>query len=300
MRRSVINRFLILLLFLAAPGFVSSSQVPDFLPITVENVSRYTEDRIAFQHVDFFTDAMMDNSFEVLLLIKKSRMQLIGDGFDDPKIVAEHRLIADMQRKLYDDEDMWVNRMNGKPDLMIVTDRRIPVMTSYDEKFVSEKFGSYYTSIRDKFVKRHTDIFRQLMRHRKSSELWVERTPLPLPFYLGAPKKDEVKYSIVAKAKTTDGRIYTCMDMDGDGVTENFSVRMPDGFNWGYKSGPNIIFIYNNRSEELKKIIGDLATEAYYGTGEEMKEMEETIPKEEEDILDWMETDLIHYEKFYE
>ncbi|MDA3900238.1 MAG: hypothetical protein PF637_06935 [Spirochaetes bacterium] len=300
MRRSVKYIVLLFVLALFIPGFLSSSQAPPFEPITIKKVSRFRENRIAFQHVDAFTDPLMDNSFELLLIIRDREMQLIGDGYDNPETVAERRLIYDMQRRLYEDEAMWVNKMNGKPDLLIVSDRRVPVMSSYKEEFVNEKFGSYYTSIRDKFVQRHADIFKQLMRHRKSSELWVERNPLPLEFHLDAPAKQEVKYSVIAKAKTTDGRIYTCEDADGDGITETFMVNLPDGFNWGYKSGTNIIFILNNRSDALKAIIGDLGNEAFYGTDEEMKELEESIPKEEEDILDWMEADLIHYEKFYE
>lgn len=290
----------VLLFVLVLPGFVTGSEMPRFKFITVENVSRYKEDRIAFQHVDHFVDPLMDNSQEILLVIKDSRMQLLIDGYDDPKTVMENRLMNDMERKLYDDEKMWTNVMNGKPDAILVTDRRVPVMQSRDEAFVSEKFGEYYTKIRDKFLERHVQIFKSLMVHRRESGLHVEREPLPRPFYLGAPENPETKYRITAIAKTSDGRRYFCEDADGDGITETFSVELVDGFNWGYKSGPNIIFIYKNKSEAIQNFIGTLAHEAYYGSETEMQRMEETISSQEDDISEWIEQDLVHFEQFYE
>ncbi|MFW5808274.1 MAG: hypothetical protein ACOC2H_11170 [Spirochaetota bacterium] len=282
------------------PGLLVGSSAPEFKFITVENVSRYTENRIAFQHVDKFIDSRKDNSQELLLIIRDSKMQLIMDGYDNPKQVMEQRLMYDMERRLYDDEKIWENKINGKPDAIIVTDRRVPVMRSFKEEFVTENFGEYYSNIRNTFIQRHVNIFRSLMVHRKDSDLYVKREPLPRPFHLGAPEDSETKYMISATAKTSDGRIYYCEDADGDGVTETFSVNLVDGFNWGYKSGPNIIFIYKNKSEAIREIIGTLAENAYYGTDTEMDRMEETISEQREEITDWIEQDLVPHERFYE
>ena len=201
-----------------------------------------------------------------------------------------------MENKLYDDQEMWKNKMNGSPDYLIVTDRRIELMKNLDEKFVNDNFGKYYKSVRDAFLKRHISIFRDLMRNRKDSGLSVSRAPIDKPLYLGAPN-EPTKYSISASAKTIDEKVYYCEDADGDGVTETFCVTRPDGFNWGYKSGPNIILIENAKSKEITDIIGNLAKESYYGSPEEEKTIIETLPKEEE-IVD-MIRDLVPEEKFY-
>jgi hypothetical protein len=298
--KSFIKPALILIIAVLVPFMISGAATPPFKYITVNEVSRYIEDRIAFQHVDIFQDPLVDNSQEILLIIKDKKMQLLIDGYDDPKIVMENRLINDQERKLYDDEKMWTNLMNGKPDAIIVTDRRVPVMQSLDEEFVSSKFGDYYTKIRDTFITRHVQIFKSLLAHRKDSGLFVRREPLPRPFHLGAPDNPETKYKITATAKTSDGRIYYCEDADGDGITETMTVSLVDGFNWGYKSGPNIIFIYKNKSEAIQNIIGTLAQEAYFGTEAEMQTMEETISEQESEITDWIEQDLIYFEQFYE
>ncbi|MBN2401554.1 MAG: hypothetical protein JXN64_04070, partial [Spirochaetes bacterium] len=74
-------------------------------------------------------------------------------------------------------------------------------------------------------------------------------------------------------------------DSDGDEITETFYVVYDDGFNWGFKSGPNILFIYNNRDEEIKQLMGKLCYEAYYGTPEEESLILKNFPKET-DIID--------------
>ncbi len=291
--------FIIIMIISAVAAF-SQVKRQEFKFITIENVSRYREDRVAFQHIDVFEEPTRDNSMECLLIIRDSKMTLLIDGYDNPAVVNENRLVLDMERQLYDDESMWTNRMNGKPDALIVTDRRVDLLKNFDEQFVSEKFGEYYSSIRDKFVQKHADTFRTLMNNRRESGLVLHRDVLARPFYLTAPDNPEKKYFISASAKTSDGRHYYCEDADGDGVTETFTVSLADGFNWGYQSGPNIIFIYKNKGDGLKNIIGTLSHEAYYGTTSEQKKIEEQIPSQKDELMEWIETDLIRDERFYE
>lgn len=264
--------------------------------IEIENISRYNEDRIAFQHVEHFKDAYLDNSIECLAIIKDKKIYLIKDGYDDIYEVKEQRLLMDMQRLLIDDEAMWKNTINGQPDYVKVTDRRVELMRNQDEKFVSEKFGNYYKTVRDAFVKRHVDIFAQLMKNRRESEMSVRRKPVAQKLFL-SKNPGAQKFSISATAKTTDGRVYYCEDADGDGITETFTVTIPDGFNWGYKSGPNIILIYNNQKDDIKELIKDLTNRAYFGTDDEKEEIVKNLP-EEKDLIEMVE-DLAPFDKFY-
>lgn len=264
--------------------------------IDILKVSRYNEDRLAFQHVDTFKEPFKDDSVECLLVIRDKKMYLFKDGFDDESAVRQERLLLDMENKLYDDQEMWKNKMNGLPDSVIVTDRRIEIMKSFDEKFVNASFGNYYKAVREAFIKRHTAIFTDLMRNRKDSGLLVNRGPIDKEMYLNAPEQT-TKYYINASAKTIDEKTYYCEDADGDGVTETFTVNRPDGFNWGYRSGPNIIFINKNKTKEIADLIGKLAHESYYGTAEEEKNIINTLPKEQEIVE--MITNIVPDEKFY-
>ncbi|HPM33621.1 MAG TPA: hypothetical protein PLE16_03365 [Spirochaetota bacterium] len=264
--------------------------------IDILKLSRYNEDRVAFQHVDAFSGPFADDSVECLLVIRDRKMYLFKDGYDDESTVRQERLLLDMENKLYDDQEMWKNKMNGLPDSVIVTDRRIELMKSFDEKFVNDNFGNYYKTVRAAFLKRHVAIFSELMRNRKDSGLLVSRSPIDKEMYLNAPEQP-TKYSINASAKTIDEKTYYCEDADGDGITETFTVNRPDGFNWGYRSGPNIIHIYKTKNKEITDIIGNLAKYSYYGTEEEEKNIINTLPKEDE-IVDMIK-DIVPDEKFY-
>jgi hypothetical protein len=265
----------------------------------LQKVSRFTEERVAYQRVEHFEDPYKDNSVECLLIIKEKKMYLIKDGYDKLGDIKTQRLILDIENRLYDDEDMWVNKINGKPDFIKITERRVEIMTNFSEEFVAKNFGTFFITVRDAFIKRHVQIFRQLMRNRRESGLSVTRGPLPKPVYLGVSKeeREKTKFAITAVAKTIDEKVYYCEDADGDDVTETFTVTIPDGFDWGYGSGPNIILIYKNKSDAIKKLIGNLAHEAFYGTSEEDKTIIETFPKEQ-NILN-MINDLVPDAKFY-
>ncbi len=286
----------IILFLLSIPTTILLSNKYRFDTIRIKKVSRFNEDRIAFQHIDIFTQADIDDSVEALLIIKKQKMYLIKDGYDKADDVREKRLLLNMQAKMVDDTALWKNKMNSLPDYIKITDRRVEILTNFTEKFVNVNFGPFYKKVRDSFIKRHVSVFRTLLRNRRESGLYVVRKPLPQPFYLGA-KQTETKYYITATAKTKDEKIYYCEDADGDDITETFSVSLPDGFNWGTYSGPNMIFIFKNKSKDLENIIGKLAHESFYGTTEEEKIMLKTFPKESE-IIELID-DIVKDEEFY-
>lgn len=252
----------------------------EFLNIEIEKVSRYYEDRIAYLHVEKGVSPNLDNSIASLLIIKDKKIYLLQDGYENPKDVQTKILIANTENRLLG--EIWTNKINGKPDYIRLTERRVELLKNFDEEFVSKNFGNFYTSVRNAFLQKHVKIFKQLMIDRKESGLVVERNPVPKPTYVGAPT--DTKYSITVVGKTIDEKLYYAEDADGDGITETFYVNSADGFNWGYKSGPNIILILNNKDEAVKQIVGELAKGAYYGTPEEEKQILDTFPKDAEII----------------
>ena len=261
----------------------------DFKPVVIEKISRYNEDRIAYQHIQKDGGEKTDDSISTLLIIKEKQIYLLKDGYDNPEKVREQRLILSMENQLI--PDLWKNKINEKPDFIRITSRRIERMKNFSEDFVSKSFGAFYQNVRNAFLNKHVEVFKQLMVDRKESGLLVDRTPLPKPAYINAPET-ETKYKITVSAKTIDEKLYYAEDADGDGVTETFTVSIPDGFNWGYKSGPNIIFIYNNKVEAVQNIIGDLTKWAYYGTPEEEANIMKTFPKDSQ-IIDQFELEKV-------
>jgi hypothetical protein len=253
-----------------------------FKIIEIDQISRFTEDRLCFQHIEKVVDEKIDNSIACLLIIRDSKMYLFKDGYDSPETVRTQKRILDMENRLI--PDLWENKIDGNPDYIIVTDRRTELMKNITQDFVTKNFGEFYKKVRDDFLKKHVSIFSQLMVNRKNTGLFVRYEPLPKRVYDTGP----TKYFISVTAKTIDEKIYYAEDADGDGITETFSVSIPDGFHWGFKSGPNIIFIYNNQQDDVKEIIGKLAHNAYHGTPEEEKIIRETFPKSD-DISDMIQ-----------
>lgn len=253
----------------------------NFQILTLDEVSDYKVDRVVYQRIEKAANETMDNSVETLLIIKEKQMYLIRDGFDDPKQVKTNQLILEMQNRLI--PDLWVNKIDDKPDYVRTTDRLIELSKNTEQEYVEKNFGEFYRSVRKKMIEKHVNIFKELMLNRKESNLYVTREPIPKRIY----DKGETKYSITVVAKTIDGTVYRAEDADGDGITESFSVHSEDGFNWGHKSGPNILFIYklNNgkegdqRNTEIEGLIGKLAEWAYNGTPEEEEVIQKTFPK---------------------
>lgn len=283
---SIIKRLtplaIIAVMLLVTNPVVSKNTMYDFKPINVDKISRYREDRVAFQRIEKKINVSIDDSVETLLVIKDKKMYLIKDGYENPRDIKTKIVILEQERRLIPD-DLWSNKINNKPDSIIITDRRQITLEKYDEKFVDETFGEFYRGVRNKFVQYHTKVFMDLMTNRKESNLKVVHKPIPKRIY----DKGETKYFTSVAAKAIDDKHYYAEDADGDGITETFRVNIPDGFSWGYRSGANIIFIYNlskenESSKEVLDIIKDLAAYGNAGTPESMKKIKEKFPEQDE------------------
>jgi hypothetical protein len=263
--------------------------------ITIDDVSRYDEDRIAYQQIENIIDPeehqTQDTSIGALLIIRDKKMYLFKDGYDDPKIVEQNRVIREMESRLIMNT-LWEREIDGKPDYVRITDRRQEIQRKEisfgAQENLDERYANFYAKTRDSFIKRHTEIFKGLLVNRKDSELKVERRPIPKPLNYNGP----TKYFISVVGKTKNGMIYYAQDADGDGITETFTVNLPDGFHWGYKSGPNIIFIYKNKQENIKELIGNFTKFAIEGTPEEDKIIQKQFDQLDVEIPELMD-DLI-------
>jgi hypothetical protein len=289
-RRILITTLFFSFILLSAIGLFSREF--DFLPINALTVSTYDNDRVVFQRVEKSNDLLKDNSFEALLVIRDRKSYLMMDGYDSVYDAKTRKFRAEAQ-KLYGENEgdlIWTNKINGKPDFIQIVDRRTQVMMNANEEFVSTNFGVFYKSIRDKFIKEHVDKFHQIMRNRKEADFYIERKPLRRVLYGDEMTKNVDKFYTFVRAKAYDGTMYTCEDADGDGVTETFIVHARDAFDWGYKSGPNLIFIYKNTDKDIETLIGKLANEAAYGNVEDEKMMIETFPKEKaiDELIKWL------------
>ncbi len=268
----------------------------NFKVLELDDVSTYKTDRITYQQIEYVIDPeehqSVDTSIATLLLVKDKKMYMFKDGYDNPKIVEQNRVIKEMENRLISNT-LWERQINGIPDYIRVTDRRVELMRKevvpgQSEETIGKKFVEFYTKTRDSFIKKHVSIFKGLMINRKDSNLRVIRKPIPKKLNDNGP----TKYSITASAQTPDGKIYFAQDADGDGITETLSVEMGDGFHWGFHSGPNILLIFRNKQENIKGLIGDLTKIAYEGSPEEeqiiLKEFDKLdveIPKLIDDLI---------------
>lgn len=264
----------------------------EFTPINTSKVSNYENDRVVFQHIEKFTKHTTDNCFESLLIIKNKKMYLLMDGYDNPYDAKTRKWKVSLE-SLYaekEDEAMWINRINGKPDFIQVLERHAEMMKNTNEEYVSANFGSFYKTIRDKFIKEHVDKFRQIMRDRRDSDFYIDRKAHPVPVNIKDVTKYTDKFYTFARAKAFDGTMYSCEDEDGDGITETFIASLGDTFHWGYNSGPDLIIIYKNTDKDIETLIGKLANESVFGSVEGEKSMIEDFPKEKDisDLIKWI------------
>lgn len=284
------------IIMIAASAF---SRDLEYKIITIDDVSRYDEDRIAYQQIENIIDEeehqTQDTSIGALLIIRDKKMYLFKDGYDDPKIVEQNRVIREMENRLLMNT-LWEREIDGKPDYVRITDRRQEIQRKEisfgAQENLDERYVNFYNKTRDSFIKRHVEIFKGLMVNRKDSELKVERRPIPKPLNYNGP----TKYFISVVGKTKNGMIYYAQDADGDGITETFTVHLPDGFHWGYQSGPNILFIFQNKQENIKEAIGNLTKFAFEGTPEEEKIIEKQFDQLDIEIPRLMD-DLIQMDQ---
>lgn len=274
-QKDIIGKIIIIFIaFFIFQPFYLYSKVIDYKTIDDSKISRYNEDRIAFQLIQKSNTVDKDDSTASLLIIRDNKTYLIRDGYDDPDVMQKNLILLLRGKLTFGSQ--WTNKINSKPDFVRISDKRLEMLKNVNEEFVTKNFGDFYKNVRNAFLQKHVTIFLNMMQERKKNNIRVERNPVPLMLIEDSPK--ETKFSITVSGKTIGDTVYYAEDADGDGVTETFSVDLLDSFDWGYKSGPNIILIYNNQEEDIKKIIGKLTHYAYYGSPEEGKGILSNFP----------------------
>ena len=279
MKRNIFSIFILALAISMTFALTGVAESPDFnySVIDIGKITRYSQDRLAFQHIEAESGVDHDNSLSCLLMIDRENIYQVMDGYDDPREVQKYAFAYKIGKRLAG--DIWRNKVNSKPDYIRITERRVERMLNVTEDFVNKNFGNFYINIRNAFLEKHVRVFKSLMLSRGESGMIVKREAITPEFIVtAAGTKEEAKYSIKVYAKSPEDVIYYAEDADGDGVTETFTVNINDGFDWGYKSGPNVVFIYKNKSEDLKQLMGMLAHDAYYGTSEEEKVILSNFP----------------------
>ncbi len=300
--------FVLCVLFCSSASVLLSKD-KEVLTMDPDKISRYFEDRIVYQRVekkpddskdDFMQNYTItnDNSVENLLVIKERKIHFLADGYDSVSDVRKTKVIQDSVNKYVENNDFWVNKINGKPDYIRVIYRRSDLMVNANEEFVTTNFGTFYKTVRDKFIKLHVERFRQLIRNRGESKITVEKKLLSYKVNPENSSDIKQKFFLSAKVKGVDSTVYYCEDADGDGITETFTATRDDGFDWGINSGPNLVCIMNNSDKDIETLIGKLVNEAVYGTVEEEKKMFQQFPTEK-DVIDLM-NQITPTDKFYE
>jgi len=304
--KSGVAVFLFILFFTATALF---SKNKEFSIIEPDKLTRYKEDRIAYQRIekkvdlskDDFTEnytITKDNSVENLLIVKDRKIHFISDGYEALSDIKMNKILKDSINKYVVNNDFWLNKINGKPDYIRVIYRRNDLMINANEEYVTKNFGAFFKSTRDRFIKLHVDKFRQMFNNRIESNFII--TKKLLSYKLNPDNSDDIKqkFFISIKAKSTDGTVYYCEDSDGDGVTETFSVSRDDGFDWGLNSGPNIILIKSNSDKDIETQIGKLANDSVNGSTEEEQKTLQQFPSEKE-VMNLMDQ-ITPADKYYE
>lgn len=277
---------------------VSMSKDKEYLTIDPDKITRYSEDRVAYQRIESSDEQKQDNSMECLMVIKDDKTYFIVDGFDNPADVQMKKIVMDSENKYIENNDYWLNKINGKPDYVKIKYRRNELLKNMNEEFVTSNFGQFYKSVRDKFIKMHVEKFRNLMKNRGESKLTVSRRLLSVQVNKDNPNDIKQRFFKSATAKAADETVYYCEDADGDGITETFMASLDDGFDWGIGSGPNILMIAGNTDKDIETMIGKLVNESESGTVEEEKKMFQEFPKEEN--INRMIEQIIPMDNFYQ
>ncbi|MBN1495284.1 MAG: hypothetical protein JXA07_00850 [Spirochaetes bacterium] len=253
----------------------------EYLPIDIVKLSRYDEDRVMYQHIETphgeFSQDQADNSVASLMVIKDKRVFLFRDGYDSPEQARLNMAMYDKGGQLL--PDIWINKIDGVPDYVLVTDRKIEIQKNTTKEWVSSNYQDFYSRVREKFLKKQVAIFLSLIVNRREAEIAVERRRLPKKTLV---EGEAVRYITTVTGRTADGgTVYYAEDADGDGVTETFTVNCSDGFHWGFRSGPNVVCIVRNTQKDIENIIGTLTNLAYNGSPEEEQIIKKTFPTPE-------------------
>jgi len=289
---------LIIILSTSVFSGILISREKEYLTLDVDKITRYRENRIVFQRIERPDVQSQDNSVEILLVIKDNKSYFMSDGFDKIDEVKMKKIVMDAENKYIDNNDFWLNKINGKPDYIRIIYRRGDLLRNTNEEFVSSNFGQFYKTVRDGFIKVHVEKFRTLLKNRGESGLHVTKKQISMTVNPENSNDVKQKFFISATGKSGDEVIYYCEDADGDGITETFMAYRKDGFDWGVGSGPNILMIYGNTDKDIETLIGKLVNEAENGTVEEEKKMFQEFPQEG-DILKMIE-DITPMDRFYE
>ena len=282
--RHIIRKILVFAAVIAflMPVTSSSSKEKAMLMIDIKQLSRYDENRVMYQQFEKIHDEnsneyeYTDNSFAALMVIKDKKVLFIEDGYDNPEEVKNNRVTYELGKQAI--PDLWVNKISGSPNFIIITDRKIELQKSSSKDYVSANYKDFYLNVRDKVLKKHVAIFLSLIVNRKEAEISISRERISRKISDTGP----VKYLTRVTGRTPDGgTIYSAEDANGDGITETFTVDCNDGFEWGFNSGPNLVCIINNSQKDVEKIIGRIAYLAYNGSPEEEQIIKKTFPTPE-------------------
>lgn len=267
--------YIIALSFFIQPALYSRDL--EYMTINITKLSRYDDDRVMYQHIETphseFADEQQDNSVASLMVIKDKKVYLFRDGYDSAEQAMMNKAVYDKGGQSL--PDIWTNKIDAVPDYIVVTDRKIEIQKNTTKEWVSSNYKEFYASVREKFLKRHVAIFLSLIVNRREAEIAVERKRQPRKISDG----EQMRYITTVSGRTPDGgTVYYAEDADGDGVTETFTVNCSDGFNWGFRSGPNVVCILRNTQDDIKNIIGTLTNLAYNGSPEEEQIIKKTFP----------------------
>jgi hypothetical protein len=289
---------LIIFVIIAISSGALMSKEREYKILDPDKITRYKLERIVFQRIEKSKDQTKDNSAEALLVIRKNKAYCIIDGFDNVQDVLLKQTLMAAENQYIENNDFWVNKINGKPDCVRIKYRNSDLLRNSNEEFVSSNFGQFYKSTRDSFIKIHVEKFKNLMKNRGESGMHVDKRLISTKINREKENDINLKFFKSATAKSEDGIVYYCEDADGDGITETFMAYTNDGFDWGDGSGPNILMIYGNTDKDIETFIGKLVNESENGTVEEEKKMFQEFPPEQ-DVKKLMEN-LTPLDKYYD
>ncbi len=158
-RPTATTTLLVLIITVLCPGLLLARS-KNFTLIDIQKLNRYDEDRILYQHFEkpyneFSPDAK-DNSIAALMVIKDKNVYLFKDGYDDTDAVMRNRLVHDRGNQFL--PDLWPNKIEGVPNFVMITDRKIELQKNTTKEFVANNYKDFYVDVRNRFLKKHAAI----------------------------------------------------------------------------------------------------------------------------------------------